>query len=65
MDALEGYNVELRALRVYAVSRRRGVEFVEPAHDAALTSDEEGVRRIDEYLLAGRAPVPGEKKDVA
>jgi hypothetical protein len=58
-DEPEAYNLEVKALGIYAVSRQRGVGFLEPVRDGHVATPEEGDRRFDEYLLGprkGRTP---------
>lgn len=50
----EGYNLEVRALAIYAVSRQRGVAFLEPAREGTLFSEEEGDRRFEGWFLGER-----------
>jgi hypothetical protein len=49
----DSYNVEVKPLSIYSVERQRGVSFLEPAR-TAVTSNEEGDRRFEEYFLTGR-----------
>ena len=50
----EGYNLEVRALAIYSVSRQRGVAFLEPAREGALSSEEEGDHRFEGWFLGPR-----------
>jgi len=50
----EGYNLEVKALAIYSVSRQRGVAFLEPAREGALFSEEEGDRRFEGWFLGPR-----------
>ncbi len=50
----EGYNLEVRALAIYAVSRQRGVAFLEPAREGTAFSEEEGDRRFQGWFLGER-----------
>jgi phosphoglycolate phosphatase-like HAD superfamily hydrolase len=53
-DDAESTNVEVKALRVYAVGRARGAAFLEPARDGLAPTAEEGDRRFEEYFLGPR-----------
>ncbi len=61
----EGYNLEVRALAIYAVSRQRGVAFLEPAREGALASEEEGDRRVEGWFLGERRGRRGAARDRA
>ena len=52
-DDAFAYNIELKALTVYAADRQRGVSFLEPAVEAPV-SVQEGDRRFEDYFLKGR-----------
>ncbi len=61
-DDAETYNIEVKALAIYSVSRQRGVGFLELARAGMAATAEEGDRRFEEYFLgprkgAVRAPV--------
>src|SRR5262249_7800151 len=57
----DSYNVEVRPLSIYSVEQKRGVTFLEPALERAVSADE-GDKRFEEYFLSGRkgrAPAVG------
>jgi hypothetical protein len=53
-DDADSTNVEVKALRIYAVGRARGAAFLEPARDGLALTVEEGDRRFEEYFLGPR-----------
>lgn len=56
----EGFNIEVKALEIYAVGPQRGAAFLEPARDGLVRTVEEGDRRFEEYLLGPREGIrPG------
>jgi hypothetical protein len=61
----EGYNLEVRALAVYSVNRQRGVAFLEPAREGALSSEEDGDRRFEGWFLGPRQGRRAEPADGA
>ncbi len=53
-EDLTGWNLPVRPLEVYTVSRARGVAFLEPAREGLPLSVDEGDRRFEEYFLGPR-----------
>lgn len=53
VEDAESYNVEVRPLSIYSVEHKRGVTFLEPARERAVSVDE-GDQRFEEYFLQGR-----------
>jgi hypothetical protein len=48
----EGAEVPVKPLGIYVVGRQRGVAFLEPARDGAVSTAEERDRRIDQFLAS-------------
>jgi hypothetical protein len=53
-DDAETYNIDIKSLAIYSVSRQRGVGFLELARDGVVATEQEGDRRFEDYFLGPR-----------